>query len=125
MNEQRENENLLPQQKNNLGKKILKGSLYVTTILMVVSAFAMSAVAIQLSLSHSHHDIEIQVVKYTTYERIGNTECPNIPGTSLIYSGITISYSFNSTQNTPTSYSGFRCMPTDNEDINYYMDNFI
>ena len=73
-NEQHENENLvqplrrLQERKlqNNRGKKILKGSLCVTRILMVVSAFAMSAVAIQLSLSHSHHEIEIPVVKYTT-----------------------------------------------------------
>ncbi len=111
MNEQRENENLVPQQRklhNKLGK-ILKGSLYVITILMVVSAFAMSAIAISQSNKTP--------VKYPTYERIGKKGCPDIGGTSMIYSGVTISYSFYN--NTPTSYAGFRCMPLDKEYINY------
>ncbi len=121
-----ENDNLLPQggrgiahyigqllTKKNL-RNILKGSLYVITILMVVSAFVMSATAISQSNKTP--------VKYPIYERIGKKECPDISGTSMIYSGVTISYSFYN--NTPTSYAGFRCMPLDKEYINYNMDKF-
>ena len=104
---------LLPGRKNKLRKKILRGSFYLLILsLSVIAALSSFSVALRVP------------VKYTTYERIGNTECPDIPGTSLIYSGITISYSYNSTQNTPTSYSGFRCMPTNDKDINYYTDDF-
>ncbi len=130
-NEQRENENLLQpprrqqqREKNNPGKKILIGSFFVTAFLTVVIAFIMSAVAISRSDAAINQSNQIPV-KYTTYERIGNTKCPKTSGTSLIYSGITVSYSYNSTQNAPTSYSGFRCMPLNNEDIKYYIDNFI
>ncbi len=123
-----ENENLLQsprgqqqKEKNNLGKKILIGLFLVTAILMAATALITSAVAIirsDAAINLSNY----MPVKYTTYERIGNTECPKTSGTSLIYSGITISYSYNSTQNAPTSYSGFRCMPRDKEYINYYTD---
>ncbi len=105
---ERENENLLPQRgtahyiygqllkQKNLGN-ILRGSLYVIAFLMVVTAFVMSATAISQSNKTP--------VKYPTYERIGKKECPDIGGTSMIYSGVTISYSFYN--NTPTSYAGF------------------
>ncbi len=121
-NEQRENENLvqppriLQERKlqNNRGWWIiLKVPLYAITILMVVSAFVMSAVAINQ-----------MPVKYTTYERIGNKKCPDISGTTTIYSGVTISYSYNN-NNIPTTYPGFRCMPTNDEDINYYTGSLI
>ena len=92
------------QPQDNLGKKIFKGLFYFLTLL----ALTMSSITVTLQLSH---------VKYTTYERIGNTECPDTPGTSLVYSGVTISYSFYN--GTPSSYSGFRCMPIKNEHINY------
>ncbi len=121
-NEQRENQNLVQprqqqqrKQKKNPGKKILIGSFFVTAFLMVVIAFTTSVVAISQSNQ--------MPVKYTTYERIGNIECPKTSGTSLIYRGVTISYSYNSTQNAPTSYSGFRCMPLDSEDIAYNTDD--
>ncbi len=107
---------LLPGRKNKLGKKILRGSFYFLTLSLSVIA-ALSSISVALRVSNIP-------VKYTTYERIGNIECPDIPGTSLIYRGITISYSYNSTQNTPTSYSGFRCMPRDKEYIDYYTDDF-
>ncbi len=111
-------------EKINRGKKILIGSFFVTAFLMVVIAFIMSAVAISRSddaisqsdyaisqsdaaisqsdtaISRSDAAISQMPVKYTTYERIGSTKCPIVSGTSLIYTGITISYSFNSTQNT-------------------------
>ena len=117
-----------PKPQNNFGK-ILKGLFYVAAILMAVIALIaliMSAIAISQSAAAINQSAAAinqcnqMPVKYTTYERIGNTECPKISGTSLIYRGITISYSYNSTQNAPTSYSGFRCMPRDKEYINYY-----
>ena len=113
------------QPENNLRDKILKGSFYVLTFSMAVLALALSSITLHISQSQSQSDkIDIPpVVKYTTYERIGNKDCPKSSGTSLIYSGITISYSFNN--NTPSSYSGFRCMPTDAKDIAYYTENFM
>ncbi len=108
--------------KNNLREKILKGSFYVLTFSMAVLALALSSITLKISQSQSQSDkIDIPpVVKYTTYERIGSKDCPDINGTSLIYKGVTVSYSFNYTNNIPTSYSGFRCMPTDEKDIDYY-----
>ncbi len=101
------------QPQNNLGK-ILKKSVYVIAFLMVVLAFVMSAIAISKSNETP--------VKYPTYERIGKKECPDIQGTTTIYQGVTISYSFYN--NTPTSYAGFRCMPLDKEYINYSTDKY-
>ena len=105
---------LLPKRKNKLGKKILKGAFYFLTLSLSVIA-ALSSISVALRVSKIHVP-----VKYTTYERIGNFECPDIPGTSKLYRGVTVSYSYNYTHNTPTSYSGFRCMPVDDEDIKYY-----
>ncbi len=84
-NEQRENENLVrPQrrqqqkEKNNLGKMILIGSLFVIAFIMVVIAFIMSMVAISqsataISQSANWSNQMPVIMKYTTYERIGNT----------------------------------------------------
>ncbi len=104
---------LVPGQQNNLRKKILKGSFYFLTFSMAVIALALSSVSLQLSQSHEipSHEIKIPVVKYVTYERIGNTECHD--GAEKIYNGVTVAY------NTSTHYTGFRCLSTDINDINY------
>ncbi len=98
---------LLPGRKNKRRKKILRGSFYLLTLsLSVIAALSSLSVALRVP------------VKYTTYERIGNSYCPiYFSGISMIYSGVTVSYSFNN--GTPTSYSGFRCMPL-YVDIEYY-----
>ncbi len=103
---------LVPGQQNNLRKKILKGSFYVLPFSMAVLALALSSVSLHLSQSHEipSHEINIPVVKYATYERIGNTECH---GAEKIYNGVTVSY------NTSAHYTGFRCLSTNASDIIY------
>ncbi len=82
-------------------KKILQGLLVFLTISVSVIAIVKSSLGF--------------TSKHTTYERIGNNECPNIWGTMQLYTGITISYK------TSTSYTGFKCMPY--TDIKYYPGN--
>ncbi len=122
--EEGENECLISRQRqrheqpqNNLREKILKGSFYVLTFSIAVLALTTSFITVILQSQSDKIP-----VKYTTYERIGNKGCPKNPGTTMIYSGVTVSYSFYN--NTPTSYAGFRCMPTDDEDINYSPGTF-
>ncbi len=103
----------LQQQEISRRKKILlviiQGVLVFLGIL--ISTIALAKSSIQFSESQKN-----QVVRRTTYERIGNTDCPNIPGTSTLYIGVTIGYK------TSTGYTGFQCMPT-YANIKYYPSN--
>ena len=55
--------------------------------------------------------------KTITYERIGHFSCPDVPGTSLVYTGFTAG--FPSTLGDTT----YKCMPREPEDIDYLPDD--
>ena len=51
---------------------------------------------------------------FATYERIGSDECPSVPGTSRIYEGFTAAFS------TAAGSTSFKCLPIQEENINYF-----
>ena len=83
-----------------------------------VMLLALAIVALPLGSLALYEGIENKVTtKYNlVYERIGSKECPNITGTSLVYTGFTTGF--------PTSQTGsttFKCLPNpDAFNISYY-----
>ena len=53
---------------------------------------------------------------FGTYSRIGHDNCPNTPGTFLVYEGFTAGFT------TSTGSTTFKCLPTGEEHISYYDD---
>ncbi len=92
--------------------------LKILQVIGVVFSMLISTTAlVNSSLKLADEKQKSTVIKHGTYDRIGNSWCPRIQGTTTLYTGNTVSY------NTSTGYTGFECMPVNANDIKYYASN--
>ena len=77
-------------------------------LILVSTLIALAALALGIYIHIVH------VPAGTMYERLGNKRCPEVTGTSLVYSGIAVGFE------TTNSSTTFKCMPQVKEYIHYY-----
>ena len=84
----------------------------VSCVVTVMVVLAMVSAALGLSI---HNIIQTSdVSQISTYNRIGNKQCPDVPGTSLVYYGFTAGFQ------AATGATTFSCLPLSVEHISYY-----
>ena len=96
-----------------INKCLAIGSCVVTVI--IVLAMVVGLAALGLSISNKIQLTQTSTIsQISTYDRIGNKQCPDVPGTSLVYYGFTAGYQ------AATGATTFSCLPLSAEHISYY-----
>ena len=105
-------------------------SVNVLIVVLIAGSYGFSGgnkVELQLDVNNLKDSID-QVKQnfyssiHSTYEILGNDECPKVPGTSSVYSGYVVG--FERSEFEGTGSTTYRCLPKDEENIHYYNDTF-
>ena len=101
----------------NVNKCLAIGSC-VVTVMVVLAMVPLVLTALVLSISNKTQLTTTsnisQITSFSTYDRIGNKQCPDVPGTSLVYYGFTAGFQAASGATT------FGCLPLSAKHISYY-----
>ena len=83
--------------------------------MVVIAMVPLVLTALVLSISNKTRLTKTNTIsQISTYDRIGNKQCPDVPGTSLVYYGFTAGFQ------TATGATTFSCLPLPAEHIKYY-----
>ena len=84
-------------------------------VFTVIVVLAMVFTSLDLSIRNKIQLTQTRdISQISTYDRIGNKQCPDVPGTSLVYYGFTAGFQ------AATSATTFSCLPLSVEHISYY-----